>query len=166
MGAEVFQGDCGGCTFAGMYHTFPHLASRGRLLDCSRGRVAPRRSPFESRECLQCPNSTSFEPQTSLLGRPPNSFSANCRGGLEALDPLLQFRTSACLILGSLPLEGPTSFDFAAFLLCRGKRALLPLVTKREKSANYGPVGRTARHDVLESNANEARRMRHSFLKR
>ena len=94
----------GGCTFVGVYHTFPHLASRGRLLDSLRGRVAPRRSRFESRECLQCPNSTSFEPQTSLLGRPPNSFSAHCRGGLEAFDLLLRFRIHACLFLGSLPL--------------------------------------------------------------
>ena len=81
----------GGCTFTGMYHTFPHLASRGRLLDCSRGRVAPRRSPFESRECLQCANSTSFDPQKSFLGRSPNSFPAHCRGGLEYFGCLLQF---------------------------------------------------------------------------
>ena len=149
-----------------MYHTFPHLASRGRLLDCSRGPVASRRSLCDSRECLQCQNSTAFEPQTSLLGRSPNSFPAHCRGGLEDFDRLLPFWTSAYLILGSLPLEGPTSFDFAAYLLCRGKRALRPLVTKRQKSANYGPAGRTARRDVLESNANEMRRMRHSFRKR
>ena len=153
-------------TFAAMCYTLAPLGSRGRVLVCSRDRVGPRRSLFESRECLRCQNSTASDPQRSLFGRSPSSFPAHCIGGLEDFDPLLQFRTSACPILSSLPLEGPTSFDFAAYLPCRGKRALRPLVTKRQKSANYWSVGRTARRDVLESNANEMRRMRHSFLKR
>ena len=74
-----------------MYHTFPHLASRGRVRDCSRARVASRRSLFESRESLRCQNSTSFDPQKSFLGRSPNSFPAHCRGGLEGFGLLLQF---------------------------------------------------------------------------
>ena len=72
----------GGCTFAGMYDTFPHLASRGRLLDCSRGRVAPRRSLCDSRECLQCSNSTSFDPQKSFL-EIPELFSGTLQRWVE-----------------------------------------------------------------------------------
>ena len=81
----------GGCTSTGMYHTFPYLASRGRLLDCSRGRMALRRSYFESRECLRYQNSTASDSQKNFLGRSPNSFPAHCRGGLEYFGCLLQF---------------------------------------------------------------------------
>ena len=110
----------GRCTFAAMCYTFPHLGSRGRVLLCSRDRMGPRRSLFESREYFRSEISNSFELQKSIFGRILNSFLAYCRGGLEEFDPLLQFRTRACPILGLLPLEDSvstytTSSDFAAY---------------------------------------------------
>ena len=134
----------GGCTFTGMYHTFPHLASRRRVLVWLRGRVTPRRSLFEPRRVF------------SARIRPPSSPKRPSSGAYRAL--LRHFfetgwkTLTLCCNFGPAParcearfhlraLFQPASSDLAASLLCRGKRTLWLSVTKRQRRANYAPAG-------------------------
>ena len=84
-----------------------HFPPPGLPGGCQRVFQAAGASPgvtFESREGLQCENFSSFEPQKSVFGRTSKLSWHIAEGGWNTLTPLLEFRTSGCLILGSLPL--------------------------------------------------------------
>ena len=92
---------------------------------------------FEPWEYLQCENLSSFEPQKNLFGKISDSFPACCGDGLEDFDPLLQFRTRAYPIRGSLPPERYLS----AYVLRLRRLLAMPGQTCPSAFRHEGPQG-------------------------
>ena len=110
---------------------------------------------LESRECLPVENSTSFGPQKNLFGRILNFFPACFRSGLEDFYPLLQFRTRAYPIRGSLPVES----SFSARVLGPRRFLTLPGQTHLSAFRHEAPAARELRARRVNGVTGRARKL-------